>query len=345
MYSSRYYMIAVTLMKTKVAIVVPNWNGVEEIGSCLDSLFSQSLKPHIIVVENGSTDGSLEFLQSRYPSIEVLPQKKNLGFAGGVNVGIRKAIGDGYQFVALLNNDAIAHKDWLKKLVEALEKNPGTGIATCKLLSADKKHTDSTGDFYTTWGLPFPRDREVTAEKAHNEPEEVFGASGGASLYRSAMLKEIGLFDEDFFAYYEDVDISFRAQLAGWRVLYEPSSEVYHQTGTTSGKIKGFTTYQTFKNYPLLLWKNVPARLFPGIFFRHTIAYASIYISSLLGGRGWPATKGFLRMLTLLPKKLGERQHIQKNRKVSANYISSILIHDLPPNAAKLRRLRRLFSR
>lgn len=326
-------------MKTKVAVVIPNWNGAEEIGTCLDSLFTQSLKPHIIVVENGSIDGSLELLESQYPSVEVLPQKKNLGFASGVNVGIRKAMQDGYPFVALLNNDAIAHKDWLKRLVETLERNASAGIATCKLLSSDKKHTDSTGDFYTTWGLPFPRDRGVAAGKAHNKPEEVFGASGGASLYRGAMLEEIGLFDEDFFAYYEDVDISFRAQLAGWKVLYEPRSEVYHQTGATSGKIKGFTTYQTFKNYPLLLWKNVPLRLLPGVLLRHTIAYASIYFSSLIGGRGWPATKGFLRMLTLLPKKLIERRHIQRSRKVSVGYIDSILVHDLPPNATRLRRL------
>jgi GT2 family glycosyltransferase len=336
-------MIAVTLMKTNVAVVIPNWNGLDEIGQCIDALQVQTYAPHIIVVENGSTDGSLEFLQTHYPSVEILPQKKNLGFAGGVNAGIRRAMKDGYPLVALLNNDAIAHKDWLKHLVASLENNAAAGIATCKLLSADKSHTDSTGDLYTTWGLPYPRDRGVVASKAHDKPEEVFGASGGASLYRSAMLEEIGLFDEDFFAYYEDVDISFRAQLTGWKVLYEPKSEVYHQTGATSGKIKGFTTYQTFKNYPLLLVKNVPARLLPGIFIRFSIAYDSIYFSSLLGGRGWPATKGFLRMLTLLPKKLAERRKIQKTRKVSVDYINSILVHDLPPNAAKLRKLRAFF--
>lgn len=331
-------------MNPKVAVVIPNWNGLEEIGACLDSLQAQSFTPHIIVVENGSTDGSLEFLEKNYPTVEILAQKNNLGFAGGVNVGIRKAMNDGYQFVALLNNDAVAHKDWLKHLVGALQSNNEVGIATCKLLSADKKHTDSTGDQYTTWGLPYPRDRGVAAAKAHNQQEEVFGASGGASLYRSSMLEEIGLFDEDFFAYYEDADVSFRAQLEGWKVLYEPKSVAYHQTGATSGKIKGFTTYQTFKNYPLLLWKNVPGRLLPGILLRHSIAYTSIYLASLAGGRGWPATKGFLRMLSLFPKKLLERQRIQRSRKVSVDYINSILVHDLPPNADKLRRLRALFT-
>lgn len=323
-----------------VSVVIPSWNAVDEIGACLDSLLAQTLKPHIIVVENGSTDGSREYIAQKYPSVEVLPQKNNLGFAGGVNVGIKKAIADGFSYIALLNNDAVAHKDWLKYLVSALSSAERAGIATCKFLSIDKSHTDSTGDQYTIWGLPYPRDRGVDASDAHDKPEEIFGASGGASLYRSAMLEEIGLFDEDFFAYYEDVDISFRAQLAGWKVLYEPRAEAYHQTGTTSGKIKGFTTYQTFKNYPLLFWKNVPRQLLFKMLPRFTLAYCSIFVSSALGGRGWPATKGLLRMLTLLPKKILERRKIQQSRKVSVGYISSILVHDLPPNAAKLRKLR-----
>ena len=159
------------------------------------------------------------------------------------------------------------------------------------------------------------------------------------------MFNQIGLFDEDFFAYYEDVDLSFRAQLAGWKVLYQPKAEAYHHTGTTSGKIKGFTTYQTFKNYPLLLWKNVPGKLLFRIIPRFTLAYCSIYIASLGGGRGWPATKGAIRMITLLPKKSLERRKIQKGRKVEVGYINSILTHDLPPNADKLRRLRSFFTR
>lgn len=330
--------------KTDVAVVIPNWNGRDAIGPCLKSLLGQTLKPHIIIVDNGSTDGSLEFIRSNYPSAEVLTQKSNLGFAGGVNVGIRKAITGGFAFVALFNNDAVAHNDWLKYLMGSLDESPDAGIATCKLLSMDKKRVDSTGDFYTTWGLPFPRDRDKPARQATGKLERVFGASGGASVYRTDMLKRIGLFDEDFFAYFEDVDISFRAQLAGWKVLYEPSAEAYHATGSTSTKIPGFTTYQTFKNYPLLLAKNVPARLLPGILLRFSIAYTSIYFASLFGGRGWSATKGFLRMLTLLPKKLRERRAIQKNCSVSVDYINSILVHDLPPNATKLRHLRRLFT-
>jgi GT2 family glycosyltransferase len=247
------------------------------------------------------------------------------------------------QYTALLNNDAVVHKDWLKHLAAALDGNTELGAAASKLLSADKKHIDSTGDFYTTWGLPFNRQRDEPASQAVDTPGFVFGPCAGAALYRMTMFDEVGLFDEDFFAYHEDADLHFRMQLYGWKAWYVPSAEVYHQTGSTSGKIKGFTTYQTFKNYPLLFWKNVPLRLLPGIFIRFKIAYFAIYASSLMGGRGLPATKGFLRMLTLFPKKLTQRWHIQKNRKASVAYINSILIHDLPPNADKLRRLRSFF--
>jgi GT2 family glycosyltransferase len=331
-------------MYMKIAVVIPNWNGVNEIDACLSALTAQSMAHHVIVVENGSTDGSLEFIRAKYPNIDVIVNQKNLGFAGGVNVGIRKALGSGFDYVALLNNDAVPHKHWLKHLAKTLYIDSRAGIVTCKLLQADGKHVDSTGDFYTSWGLPYPRDRGAPTNVAHNKQEEVFGASGGASLYRAEMFGEIGLFDEDFFAYYEDVDISFRAQLAGWKVLYQPKSEAYHATSTTSGKIKGFGTYQYHKNVPLVLIKNVPGRLFFRVAWRFGIAYSSVFINSIVRGNGWAAIKGFLHMLTLLPKKLMERRSIQKNRKTSVDYIHSVIINDLPPNAKSLRRLRSIFN-
>jgi GT2 family glycosyltransferase len=340
----KYYKIGVSLME-KVFIVIPNWNGKDTLPACLDSLLAQTQKARILVVENGSTDGSLDLLHSNYPSIDLVVNTRNLGFAGGVNSGIKRAIELGAKYVALFNNDAVADKNWLKELIQALDNHTEAGSATCKLLSADKKHIDSTGDFYTTWGLPYPRGRGEPASDKYDTETEVFGASGGASLYRVKMLQEIGLFDEDFFAYYEDVDLSFRAQLAGWKVIYVPKAEAYHQQGVTSGKIKGFTTYQTFKNYPMLLIKNVPFRLLPGVFIRFEIAYSAIFISSIQQGRMWPALKGFLRSQVLLPKKLWERQRIQERRKVPVSYINSLLVHDLPPNAAKLRKLRSFFVR
>jgi len=167
---------------------------------------------------------------------------------------------------------------------------------------------------------------------------QVFAASGGASLYRVSMLEEIGLFDEDFFAYYEDVDISFRAQLAGWKVRYVPEAIAYHRTGSTSSKIAGFTTYQTIKNLPLLLYKNAPASVFWRILPRFIVAYYSFIIQCRLArpnpGRLYTATS---KCLACLPKKTYERMRIQHRRKVKSSYIWASLTPGLPPNAHRLR--------
>lgn len=324
----------------RVSVVIPNWNGAEELPACLDSLLAQTLKPEIIVVENGSTDRSKEILYSSYPQVTVIPLPFNTGFAAGVNVGLRHSAASGYDFSALLNNDAVVDKKWLKYLVDAAESNPKAGIITCKMINDTGEYLDSTGDTYTVWGLPYPRGRREANTGKYDNSREVFGASGGASLYRHKMLAEIGLFDEDFFAYYEDIDISFRAQLAGWRVIYEPKAFVYHHIGATSAKVKGFATYQTMKNLPWIMVKNVPRELLIKIFPRLTLAYTLFFGRAISRGQGWPALKGFCVMVLWLPKKIRQRRKIQKARKVSIRYINSILTHDLPPNARNLRRLR-----
>lgn len=322
------------------AVVIPNWNGLNDLPKCLDSLLGQSYKHQIIVVENGSTDGSLEFLKSNYPQVDLVINKTNLGFAGGVNSGIRKALENGYKFIALFNNDAIADKDWLKNLVYVLKANETVGIATCKLMTEDKKHLDSTGDIYTVWGLPFPRGRGEPVSDKYDNMTDVFGASGGATVYRSKMLEQIGLFDEDFFAYYEDVDISFRAQLAGWKVKYVPNAVAYHQISATSSKIKGFGTYQFIKNTPLLLIKNVPRRYLRQIGWRFMLGRILFMSRAASRRMGWIALKADWQATKLLRKKRAERKRIMAAQTVTDDYIWSIIEHDLPPNAYALRRLR-----
>jgi hypothetical protein len=324
---------------SRVAVVIPNLNGEKSLGACLDSLLAQSYESNIIVVENGSTDGSLKLLQTKYPQVKVLQQSKNLGFAGGVNAGIRQAIDDGMEFVALFNNDAIADKYWLEQLVKELDIHKKVGATTCKFIKTNRTEMDSTGDFYTTWGLPYPRGRDESVSDKYDSQTDIFAASGGASLYRVKMLREIGLFDEDFFAYYEDVDISFRAQLAGWKVSYTPESKAYHQIGATSSKIKGFTTYQTIKNLPWLLWKNAPASVIIRVSPRFIVAYTSFILKTIVRGQSRQAFRGCFRMISLLPKKTWQRWHIQRRRKVTPAYIWSIMVHNLPPNAYKLRLL------
>jgi len=324
----------------KVSVVIPNWNGADELPPCLDSLIAQSQEHQIIVVDNGSTDSSRELLYGQYPQAAVIPLPFNTGFAGGVNAGLRHAAAAGHEYTALLNNDAVADKNWLKNLVGAMEANPRAGIVASKMVSDTGEYLDSTGDIYTIWGLPYPRGRHEADTGKYDSLREVFGASGGASLYRHKMLAKVGLFDEDFFAYYEDIDISFRAQLAGWKVMYEPSAKVFHHIGATSAKVKGFATYQTMKNLPLLAIKNVPKGLVGKTLPRLALAHLLFYGRAVTRGHGWAATKGLGKMFWLLPKKLGERRKIQSSRSVSPRYINSILTHDLPPNAHNLRSLR-----
>jgi GT2 family glycosyltransferase len=323
----------------KPVVVVPNWNGAHDLQSCLDSLQAQTLAPHIIVVDNGSTDASLSILE-QFTNIEVIKHAKNRGYAGGVNPGFQHAIELKATYVAPFNNDAIADKDWLKHLVDYLDQHENYGIAACKLLTGDGKKLDSTGDYYTNWGLPYPRGRGESDIDKYDTQTDIFAASGGASLYRIAMLEQIGLFDEDFFAYYEDVDLSFRAQLAGWKVAYVPAARAYHQIGATSGKVKGFTTYQTMKNLPLLLHKNMPKKYIFRVGWRFTLAHTLFAGRAFSRGVIWPTIKGDAVGTWLLFTGFKKRRQIQKSKTVSDEYIWGMVVHDLPPNAHALRRLR-----
>jgi GT2 family glycosyltransferase len=323
----------------RVAVVVPNWNGADRLETCLDSLFGQSLPCRIIVVDNGSVDDSLKLLE-KHDGLEVIVNERNEGFTGGVNPGFQRAIDDDLKYVATLNNDAVADKDWLKELVTVLDKDQHAGIATSKILDGRGKKIDSTGDYLSVWGLPYPRGRGEADLDKYDGDTDVFAASGGASLYRVKMLRKTGLFDQDFFAYYEDVDLSFRAQLAGWKVRYVPSAVVRHQIGATSGKLKGFATYQTLKNQPLVLYKNLPTSMWWRVGWRFTLAHTLFFVRAVSRGQGWPALKGDFRGTYLIFKKHFVRRRLQASRQVPDEYIWGRLVHDLPPNARSLRRLR-----
>ncbi len=311
-------------------VVVPNWNGDKWIGECLDSLLLQTIKTTIVVVDNGSVDTSVKLIEEKYPTVHLIKLPFNTGFAGGVNVGIKYSLNEGFEAVALLNNDAVVDKNWLKELVHALEKNAAVGIATCKLLHSDGNYFDSTGDFYSVWGMPFPRARNIKDNGQFDKPEFVFSASGGASLYRSKMLNEIGLFDEKYFAYYEDVDLSFRAQLSGWLVGYYPASRAYHRISATSSKLGLFTRYHATKNYFILYIKNMPGWLFWKYMPLFMIQSARMFISSIIRRRFIVHLRALAKLVVLLPAILSERHKIQKHRTVSIKYIEAQLYKKRP---------------
>jgi len=209
-----------------VSVVIVNWNGKKFIAECLDGLRKQTYKDHsIVLVDNASGDGSLELVHRKYPEVKTIPLDANLGFAVANNRAIQSI---GTEYVALLNNDAVPHPGWLENLIEALEMNLDAGMAASKMLLYDHPDIiDRAGDIYTTAGTALLNGRGEPS-KNFNKPAWVFGACAGAALYRKRMLDDIGLFDEDFFLLYEDVDLSFRAQLRGYRCIYVPDAIVYH---------------------------------------------------------------------------------------------------------------------
>lgn len=323
-------------MTTNIATVIPNWNGQDFIKDCIDSLLTQTQKHTIIVVENGSTDKSDEILAGYGDKIIVLKQPVNLGFAGGVNVGIRYAIDNNYDYVALFNNDAKADKDWLRELFNIISQDSKIGAVTCKFMRLDGKRLDSTGDFYTYHGLPFPRGRNEVDTGQYDNQTEIFAASGGASIFSLAMFKKIGLFDEDFFAYYEDIDLGFRMQLAGWKVIFQPKSVAYHHVSGTGSKISGFGIYQTSTNFWYTFIKDMPGILFWKYFPLAVYWYARMFVARFIRGDLWPFTKGFFRTIWNIPKILSKRRRVQKLRKVPIGYIDSILYHSKAPRPPKI---------
>ncbi len=328
---------------SRVAVVVPNWNGADRLPSCIRSLASQDRGDfEIVVVENGSTDDSravLEELVSEVApmTLTVLHNETNLGFAGGVNRGIRHAIDFGFDAIAMFNNDAVADCRWLSHLVDELDARPDVAIVTGRLLMADGLTVDSTGDFYTTWGLAFPRDRDQPAEPVQPSGP-VFAASGGASLFRTALFRDVGLLDEAFFAYFEDVDLSFRAQLAGHRVFYTEHAVAFHDQGATSRGVSGFATTQFFRNLPMLLVKNVPAGLFVPIAVRFALVYTLMVANSFRRGEGGPAVRGAVRAVGFVVRHgLRQRRVVQREKRVPNTELRALLWQGLPPGMRVLR--------
>jgi GT2 family glycosyltransferase len=319
-----------------IHVVVPNWNGADRLRPCVRSLAAQDADEfEIVVVDNGSVDGSLAVLAELADEIApvrltVLRNDRNLGFAGGVNRGIRHALTAGADAVALFNNDAVADAKWLSSLQRVLDDDAAVAVVTGRLLMGDGATVDSTGDFYSVWGLAFPRDRDLSAMPVRPSGE-VFGASGGASLFRSSLFTEIGLFDEEFFAYFEDVDLSFRARLAGHRVYYCADAIAFHHQGATSTTMPGFVTRQFFRNLPLLLAKNVPARLLPAVVPRFVLVYSLMLVYQFRRGQGIAALGGAVRSIPLVLRCLPRRRTIQRARRLDPPALRELLWPGLPP--------------
>ncbi len=241
----------------KVTIIIPNYNGCHFMEPCLASLKKQTYKDYqILVVDNASTDGTLEYVKEHYPEIEVIALKKNYGFSKAVNVGIRRST---TPYVILLNNDTTTDPYYIEEMVRTIEKSPRIFSVSSKMIQMyHPQLIDSAGDLYTLtgWGVCRGVGRPVSN---YTETDEVFSACAGAAIYRRQVFEKIGLFDEKHFAYLEDIDVGYRARIFGYRNLYCPTALVYHVgSGTSGSKYNSFKVRLSARNNIYLNYKNMP---------------------------------------------------------------------------------------
>ena len=251
----------VLLTQPIISVIIVNWNGKHLLGECLSSLFEQTATEiEIIVVDNGSQDGSADYVQELFPQVRLVQLQKNLGFAGGNNAGLRIACG---KYVALLNNDTKVDPLWLANLLREAEASPhSVGMWASKILSYDNPDTiDNVGLLLYPDGLGRGKGRLEKDNGQFDTPGEALFPSGCAGLYRKNMLDEIGFFDEEFFAYADDVDIGLRARIAGWRCTYVPSAKVYHKYSSSSSAYSPFKAFLVERNRIWILLKYFPVEL------------------------------------------------------------------------------------
>jgi GT2 family glycosyltransferase len=278
-----------------------------------------------IVVDNGSTDDSLDLLARDYPEVRVVALTENRGLAGGTNAGI--GVTDA-EIVATLNNDTEAHPDWLRELAGALEAHPEAGSAASKMLLFDRRDViHSAGDYYRLDGIPGNRGVWERDDGRYARPELVFGACAGAAAYRRRMLEDVGLFDESFFMYCEDVDLAFRAQLLGYRCIYVPTAIVYHMLSATGGG--PLASYYCGRNFLRVIAKDMPGPLLRRHWPRVVGAQLRLAADALRHVRE-PAARarlrGQLRGLSELPTLLRARRAVQPRRRVPTGYLRSIMV-------------------
>lgn len=242
----------------KATVVIPNYNGMKYMANCLESLYrlDEQALFQVLVVDNGSTDGSMELIRDHYPQVKLEALPENTGFCHAVNVGIEEA---DTPYVILLNNDTEVLSGFVEALMNAIERNEKCFAVSAQMLQwQDHERIDDAGDQYCVLGWAYSRGKGKPAAQ-YNRPAEVFAACGGASIYRKSILDEIGYFDENHFAYLEDIDICYRARIYGYHCTYEPAAKVLHAGSATSGsRYNDFKTRMSSANSTYLIAKNMP---------------------------------------------------------------------------------------
>ncbi len=308
----------------RASIIIPNWNGSAHLPVCLQALRAQTVPEHeVIVVDNASTDGSQALLARDFPEVRLLQLEHNLGFTGACNAGLRAAVAP---VLILLNNDTEAAPDWLAEVLAAFERHPRAGMIASRMLLFDRRDTFHTaGDLFTTRGTP--GNRGVWQKDVGQYGEgPVFSANGGSAAYRRAMLDAVGLLDDDFFFSCEDVDLAWRAQLAGWGAVYAPRAVVYHKLSASGGGVTA--SFHDGRNFIYLLAKDVPGVVWRRHGWKMLVGQLGITWDALRAWRGAAARarlRGQWAGLLGLPKMLRKRRAVQAARVISDAEVLELL--------------------
>ena len=241
----------------EVSVVIPNFNGIAFLDSVLASLEGQTLSNfEVILVDNGSTDGSCSFVTANYPWVHLIELSENFGFCGAVNAGIRAAKAP---YVLLLNNDTEVKEDFVEEMLAAIRRHKNAFSCGARMVQYhDRDRLDDVGNYYCALGWSFARGRGKDIH-AYETEDRLFSACAGAAIYRKKILEKIGYFDEEHFAYLEDTDIGYRARIYGYENWYAPKAIVYHVgSGTSGSRYNQFKTRYSSRNNIYLIYKNMP---------------------------------------------------------------------------------------
>lgn len=305
-----------------ISIIIANLNRKDFLSECLASVQAQDRRNwELIVVDNGSTDGSREFLEAYPHPIKTVYFERNTGFTGANIAGLKEAEGD---YIVLLNNDVVLSPDWLSLHALALDSNPAAGSTASKTLRYDDPSiVDSAGDGVTTSGRGFKLGEGHEPTPMDSE-RWVFAASASAVMYRRAMLEETGFLDPRFFFNCEDTDLSMRAQLLGWKCLYIPEATARHRVHGSYGVLHGRAIFYWSRNSELVWLKNMPSSLFWRYFHHHVIHEVGAFVKNLHHiGQSVQVALGKLAVIPLLPHALKERRRIQGSRRISDRQFES----------------------